>query len=307
MIEMRAATELESATWQADWRHRLESWYGGLDVTADWASQQIERRTAGHLGAAVASTFAVTSGGAVVGMLATSVVQQGGQPVAAVTDVWVAEPHRRRGYASAALRWAQSWAQSQGAASVWAVTDPAQPAHAALFAGYPLRAQVMIKRLGDLGPLPDGLKGRPMAEDEFAAWRADAVRGYAANIAGSGVLPAADAAIQAAAEFDQLLPDGLTTVNHTFLCLLSGTEKVATNWICHHRAPGCSWVYGVEVSEPHRGKGYGRAAMVIGEQATLQAGDTHLALNVFGHNAVAISLYDRMGYQAFDQARSIDL
>ena len=307
MIEMREASGLESATWQDGWQRRLESWYGRYDVSAAWASKQVEQKLAFNLGASAASTYALTADGTVAGLLAVGIVKQGGQPMAMISDLWVAEPHRRRGYASAALRWALSWAQARGAASLWAITDPAEPAHAALFAGYTLRAQQMIKRLGSPGPLPDGLAGRPMTQDEFTAWRAESVRGYAADISGSGTLPAAEAAVRAAAEFDQLLPAGLSTADHTFLCLDAGGEMVATNWICHRRWPGVSWVYGVEVSEQHRGKGYGRAAMVIGEQATLDAGDTHLALNVFGHNTVAISLYDGMGYQAIEKARSIDL
>ena len=47
--------------------------------------------------------------------------------------------------------------------------------------------------------------------------------------------------------------------------------------------------------------------MIIGERATLEAGDTHLALNVFGQNHVAISLYNAMGYRAYDAGRSVDL
>jgi len=147
-----------------------------------------------------------------------------------------------------------------------------------------------------------------MTEEEFVGWRADAVRGYAAGIADSGMLPGAQAAQSAAgAQFDQLLPDGLDTADHSFLCLCAGGEVVATNWIGHHHGPGVSWVYGVEVAEQYRGKGYGRAAMIIGEQATVGAGDSHLALNVFGHNSVAISMYEGMGYQAYDHGRSIDL
>ena len=47
--------------------------------------------------------------------------------------------------------------------------------------------------------------------------------------------------------------------------------------------------------------------MVIGERATISAGDTHLGLNVFGHNAVAIGMYESMGYRAYDYGRSIEL
>jgi ribosomal protein S18 acetylase RimI-like enzyme len=47
--------------------------------------------------------------------------------------------------------------------------------------------------------------------------------------------------------------------------------------------------------------------MILGEQATLAAGDTYLGLNVFGHNDVAIGLYESMGYRAYDHGRSIEL
>src|SRR5271165_4006003 len=93
----------------------------------------------------------------------------------------------------------------------------------------------------------------------------------------------------------------------SFLCLCAGGEVVATNWIGHHYGPGVSWVYGVETHAGHRGKGYGRAAMIIGAEATLAAGDAHLGLNVFGHNAVAIGMYESMGYRAYDHGRSIEL
>ena len=146
-----------------------------------------------------------------------------------------------------------------------------------------------------------------MTDAEYANWRTATERGYAADITASGALSAEQAAAMAADQFAQLLPDGLRTVDQSFLCLCAGGEVVATNWIQHHRSPGVSWVYGVETYEQHRGKGYGRAAMVIGERATLAAGDTHLALNVFGHNSVAIGLYTSMGYRKYDEGRSADL
>jgi ribosomal protein S18 acetylase RimI-like enzyme len=330
VIEVREATGPESDRWQEDWRRRLEAAFGRLDVLPDWTSRQVWRRVAEYRDAARRSAFAVTAGRQTVGILALVPAPDGGPPRAAIADLWIAPRHRRRGYASAALRWAESQARNQArseagshvrseagsevrsgagsqAGSLWVSTDPADPAQTALFRRYPVRSQVMIKRLHGADPLPDGLEVRPMTEARFRAYRAEVIRGYAADIASSGTLPAADAAVRAATETDQTLPDGLNTANHTFLCLHAGPEEVAINWLCHHREPGASWVYAVEVSERHRGKGYGRAAMIAGEQATLAAGDTHLSLNVFGSNAVATRLYERMGYQTVDQSRSIDL
>jgi GNAT superfamily N-acetyltransferase len=159
-----------------------------------------------------------------------------------------------------------------------------------------------------IAELADGLVGRPMTEAEFGSWRAEAVRGYAADITDSGALSAAEAAAAAETQFDQLLPAGLRTANHTFLSVISNGEVVATNWIGHHyRGPDMSWVFGVETREAHRGKGYGRAAMILGERATRAAGDAYLGLNVFGHNVVAISMYESMGYWTYDHSRSVEL
>lgn len=308
MIEVRTASEAQAAAWRVDWENRLRSVYGRPCGTAAWAARQVERRLAGHEQAAELAIRTLWSGPDQVGTLVAAIMTQGGQHSAVITDIWVDPQHRRRGHAAAALRWAQDWGASRGATTAWAVTSPADPAHAALFAAYPVSGLQMIKELSERpGPLPDGLTAGPMTEAEFIPWREVAVRGYAADIAGSGMLSEEAATAASAAQFDQLLPDGLRTANHTFLSLRTGTETVATNWICHHRDPGASWVYAVEVSERHRGKGYGRAAMAAGEQATLAAGDTHLALNVFGQNAVAIGLYQSMGYRAFDHGRSLTL
>jgi GNAT superfamily N-acetyltransferase len=307
VIEVREATGPESAPWRADWRARLQAWYGTGDVPAEWAGQQVDSRLASHAAAARGGTFALTERGTAVGMLALSAAEQGGLTAALVSDVWIGEQYRGKGRGTEAIRWAESWAQSQGATAIWVSTDPAQPSQAGLFRNYPVRAHQMIKKLTDRGELASGLQSRPMSEAEFVGWRTALVRGYAADIASSGSVPDAQAAAQAVAETDELLLDGLRTANHSFLCLCADGEVVATNWLCHHRGPGVSWVYGVEVSKSHRGKGFGRAAMIIGERATLDAGDSHLALNVFGHNDVAIGLYHSMRYRAYELDRSISL
>ena len=307
MIETRAPTEAELAAWRDDWQVRLDAWYHQPDVPAEWISQRVARHVSLLDTSESSCIFALESGSDVVGMLAVVLTQQDGLPGAIVSDIWIAPGQRRRGFATAALRLAEHWAAERQARSVWMLTNPAERVHADFFRGYPLRAHQMIKRISAPGPLADGLEGRPMTAEEFAGWRVESVADFAADLADSGTLSAADAASTAAAQFDTLVPAGLETEDHTFLCLCAGGEVVATNWLAHHFSPGVSWVYAVETHEGHRGKGYGRAAMVIGEQATLAAGDTHLALNVFGHNAVAISLYEAMGYRAYDHGRSIEL
>jgi len=307
VTQVRQATGAEWDAWQEDWRVRLERWYGQPDVPAEWATAQVQNRMAGRQSAAVTGTFALVSDETTVGILALRVVDQGGTKLAVLDDVLVRSEHRRLSHAGHALQFAANWALENEGGSLWVTTDPADEMHSAVFASYPIRAHQMIKRLSATEPLAEGLEGQSMSATEFEGWREEAVRGYAADMMDSGSMPANLAYTESARQFDHLLPDGLHTANHTFLSLYSNGEQVATNWIGHKYAPGTSWVYGVEVHENERGKGYGRAAMVIGEQATVDAGDTHLGLNVFGHNDVAISLYNGMGYRAYEYARSIDL
>jgi len=307
VIELRPATEDESAAWLDDWRARLHAWYSHPGVPAAWVTAQVERHLAMRAAGQPSVTFTLVADGAPVGVLATGIVQQADAWRGLIADIEIAPDFRRRGYGAAAVRAAEGWARDHGASVMHAVTNPADPAHSALLARYPVRAHQLIRELSVVSPLAAGLEGRPMTTAEFAGWRADAVRGYAADMADSGTLPPDEAAAAAVAQFDQLLPDGLATKDHSFLSLCADGEVVATNWIGHHYAPSTSWVYGVEVEERFRGRGYGRAAMIIGEEASVGAGDTHLGLNVFGHNTPAISLYQSMGYRGYDDARSTEL
>ena len=307
MIATRVATDREMQAWLGDWRARLSSWYTQPDVPAGWVSAQVDRRIAGFNSATESVLHALTDGDELIGLLAVSAIEEDGQPSTVICDIWIAPGRRRQGYGRLALAKAEEWARARQARTVRLSTDPAQASHAALFAAYPVRALQMIKELSGQAVLADGLRGRPMTDAEYAEWREETVRGYAADMTESGSMPPEEAAARATAQTDQLLPNGVSTANHTFLCLCAGEEVVATNWIGHHYGPGVSWVYGVEVHEGFRGKGYGRSAMVLGERAGLDAGDTHLGLNVFGHNHVAISLYNAMGYCAYDAGRSADV
>jgi ribosomal protein S18 acetylase RimI-like enzyme len=61
--------------------------------------------------------------------------------------------------------------------------------------------------------------------------------------------------------------------------------------------PDRYWVFDVEILPEHRGRGLGRQAMLLAEEAARSLGATELGLNVFGQNAVARSLYESLGYQ----------
>ena len=62
-----------------------------------------------------------------------------------------------------------------------------------------------------------------------------------------------------------------------------------------------AWVNDIEVDEACRGRGYGRQAMLLAEQAARNRGMTSIGLNVHGRNTIARALYDSLGYEVMSQ------
>ena len=56
------------------------------------------------------------------------------------------------------------------------------------------------------------------------------------------------------------------------------------------------FILDLEIDEPYRRKGYGRAAMLELERLARGMGLRQLGLNVFAHNAGARALYESLGY-----------
>jgi GNAT superfamily N-acetyltransferase len=304
MTGVRVADNAETLQWSMARAERIRSWFGRFAHSDAWIEHEVARRLTTDPAAPV-QTHVISDGGSDVGIVAVRLVPGEG---AAIIDIWIEPEHRGQGLGRFARLWAEDWARAKpGADALFVTIDPDDPAQAGLFASYPVRAQTMMKRLEPPAALPAGVVGRPMSEDEFVAWHDATVIGYAGSIAGSGVMSLEDAMVRSRTQADELLPDGVHTAGHSFWSIDADGEQVATNWLRHAYEPGTSFVFGVAAHDGHRGKGYGRAAMSVGEQAAIGAGDTHLELNVFGQNTVAINLYTAMGYAIVMQNRSIHL
>ena len=129
---------------------------------------------------------------------------------------------------------------------------------------------------------------RPLREDEYPAFVRDGVREYAADIRQNGGLSAEQAAAKAARDFTQTLPDGLATPGHAIMVVenAAGGERVGRLWFAERELDGAGviYVYDIAVDEPHRGRGFGRAAMLALEQEVLRRGRDVIELNVFAGN-----------------------
>jgi GNAT superfamily N-acetyltransferase len=142
-----------------------------------------------------------------------------------------------------------------------------------------------------------GVRLRPLREDEYEDWLGKTREGYARDMVENAGLPEAEARDKAREDLATLLEDGLRTEGHALFVLEedSGGEPVGDLWLAERR--GALAVFGVYVEERRRGRGYGRAAMLLAEDEARRRGFERIDLNVFAGNVVARSLYGSLGYQ----------
>ncbi|MET9439686.1 GNAT family N-acetyltransferase [Streptomyces sp. NPDC006610] len=220
-----------------------------------------------------------------------------GESVARILDLRVDEPDRRRGRATvaalAAEEVARGWGCRQIEAAVPATAEAALRLATAL--GYVPRNRGMEKRLGDTPPaLPEGSRGRPMTEAEFAAWREHETERYARTWIERGV-PEAAARAKAHDDHERLLPHGLATEHTLFSVLEQDGTRVGVLWVTLQEDD--ARVHDVETDAAHRGRGHGRSLMLLAERQAIAAGRRVLSLNVFAGNTPAERLYTSLGYE----------
>ncbi len=141
---------------------------------------------------------------------------------------------------------------------------------------------------------------RPMTAAEWVAWAEHIDRGYVEQMVEMGGMSRRAAEAKAAADWARLLPDGPLTAGHTYFVAESGGRRVATLWLgeLDDELDGALvWVFDIEVDADVRGRGYGRAVMVLAEQEVGAVGRSRIGLNVFARNVTAIALYTSLGYR----------
>ena len=134
--------------------------------------------------------------------------------------------------------------------------------------------------------------------EELASWMPDMKQHYVAERIKAG--EAADVARKLSdSQFAELFPDGSPADGQHVMNVLENEENVGTLWIGRpFSGDGSTWfIFDIEIAKDMRGRGFGRAAMEAAEQWTRERGGTRVALNVFGPNLTARSLYDSLGYE----------
>jgi ribosomal protein S18 acetylase RimI-like enzyme len=139
---------------------------------------------------------------------------------------------------------------------------------------------------------------RPMRPDEYPAFIAASKVGYAHDmVVHGGILPTA-AEKRSEDDHAAILPDDLGTPGHWIFVVQASGDPVGHLWVAERGTPErrTLYIYGIEIDEAQRGRGFGRAAMLLAEGEARVRGIGRLELNVFGGNDVARGLYRSLGY-----------
>ena len=138
---------------------------------------------------------------------------------------------------------------------------------------------------------------RPLDDAEFSVYRARSVPAYADEL----VLARGADRDAAMGNAEETFPESLQAVAEEgqwiFRVTADGAD-VGWLWIAPAPLDGDGlFIYDVEVDEPHRGRGLGRATMLAAEDFAREQGHDRIGLNVFGWNQRAESLYRSLGYE----------
>jgi GNAT superfamily N-acetyltransferase len=145
-----------------------------------------------------------------------------------------------------------------------------------------------------------GVRLRPVRDDEMPDFVRNAREEYAQGIEQSARLSAEEARDKAERDIAALAPDDRVGHDqHLFVVEddVSG-EPLGRVWFAERPrgARTVAWLYEITIDEGLRGRGLGRRAMLLLEEEVRRRGLPLIALNVFGGNEAARSLYHSLGY-----------
>jgi RimJ/RimL family protein N-acetyltransferase len=136
---------------------------------------------------------------------------------------------------------------------------------------------------------------RELREDELPAWLETGRRFYVADLERHAGMTRDEAEAKAERDHRALFPEG-RPVDGLYLFVIEDGAGNSIGRLFFALRPTGVWLYDIELDEAVRGRGLGREAMLAFEARARELGAEKVALNVFGGNEIARSLYRSLGY-----------
>ena len=140
----------------------------------------------------------------------------------------------------------------------------------------------------------------PMTEAEFSAYLEAAIPEFARDKVASGQWAEASAIELSRQGYAELLPEGVSTPDNHLYTIRDDGAAVGMLWFAaqERAAQRIAYVYDILIDAQHQRKGHATRAFAALEDGVTKLGLSGIALHVFAHNAGALALYQRLGFQA---------
>jgi GNAT superfamily N-acetyltransferase len=139
---------------------------------------------------------------------------------------------------------------------------------------------------------------RAITDSEFEVWEKSSELNYANEKMKEG-LTEEDARAESKAARERHLPKGRKTVGHHIYSVELEGAVIGTLWwgLSKQGKADVPWIFDVMLDPAVRGKGLGRRVMEWAAEDVRSKGFIKLGLHVFGHNKIARSLYESLGFE----------
>ena len=280
--------------------------FEGGGMTAEQAASEAERQTAEILPAGARSPGQLLRtawvDGQAVGWVWASLPGHAMPGMAWVDDIWVAEQHRRHGYAQGMLEAIEAELAALGVGrlglNVFGGNDVARRLYERL--GFRIVQQQRSRSLADVAPSVT-VAFRPATAAEFGRWMTACV---ASTLADYPTLTRAEARDRAWRPF----PHGQATEGVAVCAIVAGGAEVG--WVCythrHWNRTAMGWIYRLDIAEPVRGRGLGAATVAAVEAVVAGRGVTSIGLALPGSLGLGEAA-GRHGYTLMAQQMEKDL
>lgn len=134
-----------------------------------------------------------------------------------------------------------------------------------------------------------------MNSSEFQKYLSFAIKNYAVEHVKAGNWSEAEAITKATDVYKKFLPENERTANNKLFTIRNDNQEIGMVWF-GKRSGDKGYIYDINIWDDYQGRGYAKQAIKEIEKIAKDWGLKSIGLHVFGHNKVARSLYEKLGY-----------
>ncbi|HUE98442.1 MAG TPA: GNAT family N-acetyltransferase [Anaerolineales bacterium] len=136
-----------------------------------------------------------------------------------------------------------------------------------------------------------------MQQEDLDPYLERGIREYADDHVRNGNWSAEEALERSKKEFEQLLPDGVNSVDQFLYSIIDETDDNRIGLLWAQVKDRKAFIYDFIIDEAFRGKGYGKQALTAMDEKLKSMDVESVGLHVFGDNISAQELYKKAGFQ----------